>query len=144
MTGPFDESVAEHKAVRCGIERGNGIACLRTSTEAKTAMEESFNIQLVEDLALRKDPLPWWYVCSGDTQYAKTWGDWGRVFRVTSVGRVLLDLVVRELEITMVARKGSARMVGELVKGGDCIGEGVRLGIFTPMFFLIGEKPHDR
>ncbi|KAF2866129.1 putative tocopherol O-methyltransferase [Massariosphaeria phaeospora] len=140
MTDVFDESVPAHTAIRNGIERGNGIASLRTAAVAQAAFEKSFNVHLIEDLALRKDPLPWWYVCSGDTQFAKTWGDWGRVFRMTAAGRVMLDVVVRGLEFTTVARKGSARMVRELVKGGDCIGEGGRKGVFTPMFLMIGEK----
>lgn len=142
MTDKFDPSVQKHVSIRSGIERGNGIACVRTATEAKAAMEKSFSVQLAEDLALRGDPLPWWYVCSGDTQFAEEWRDWGRVFRMTPVGRVLLQVIVRSLELTTIARKGSAKMVKELVQSGDWLAEGGKTGVFTPMFMMIGEKPN--
>ncbi|ORY04286.1 S-adenosyl-L-methionine-dependent methyltransferase [Clohesyomyces aquaticus] len=140
MTDSFDASVPRHIAIRTGIEKGNGIASLRTAVEARSAMEKSFSIQLAENLAERKDTLPWWYFCSGDTKFAFTWREWGQVFRMTALGRVLLDIFIRLLEILGVTRKGSARIVRKLVKGADSIVEGEQKVLFTPMYFMIGEK----
>lgn len=145
MADTFDPSNPRHIALRHGMERGNGIACIRTSAEAQDAMGKAgFVIEAAEDLADHKDPLPWWYFCAGDTEYAQGWADWGRVARMTSVGRVVLDLVIRGLEVVRVARKGTAKMAKEMIHGGDCIAEAGRNKLFTPMFLMIGLKPnHD-
>ena len=86
MADYFDASNSRHAYLRHCIERGNGIACILNSTEAKEAMGQAgFAVERVEDLADHEDPLPWWYFCSGSTEYAQTWTDWGRVARVTSI-----------------------------------------------------------
>ncbi|PVI01964.1 putative tocopherol O-methyltransferase [Periconia macrospinosa] len=138
----FDPSVEQHIALRTGIERGNGIANIRTSDEAISAIKDSgFDLEVAEDIAEHEDPLPWWYVCDGSTEYARTWADWGRVARMTRFGRIALHFAIKCLEITGVARKGTAIMAKEMIGGGDCIASAARKGLFTPMYLLIGQKP---
>ena len=57
-----------------------------------------------------------------------------------SVGWILLGLAIRALEITGVARKGTASMAKEMIHGGDCIAEAGRKKLFTPMHHLLGVK----
>lgn len=45
---------------------------------------------------------------------------------MTAVGRVILDLVNRGLELTGVARKGTATMAKDMICGVDCIEEAGR------------------
>jgi hypothetical protein len=71
MADKFDPLNSHHAALRYGMERGNGIASIRTSTEAQDAMKQAgFVIEVAEDLAAHHDALPWWYFCAGDTKYA--------------------------------------------------------------------------
>jgi sterol 24-C-methyltransferase len=125
------------------MERGNGIACIRTSDEAQDAMRKAgFLLERAENLAEHKDPLPWWYFCAGGTEYALGWKDWGRVVRMTGPGRIALDLFIRGLELVGVARRGTAKMAKEMIAGADCIAEAGRDMLFTPMYFMIGLKPN--
>lgn len=111
MADTFDPSNPRHLYLRHGIERGNGIACIRTSKEAQDAMiKAGFVVETAVNLANHKDPLPWWYFCAGDTEHGQGWADWGRIARMTSIGRVMLGLAIQVLEITRVARKGTANM----------------------------------
>ncbi|KAF2649369.1 sterol 24-C-methyltransferase [Lophiostoma macrostomum CBS 122681] len=143
MADKFDPSNTDHVALRYGMERGNGIACIRTSTEAQDAMKKAgFAIEVAEDLAAYQDALPWWYFCAGDTKYAQGLADWGRIARMTAPGRVALDVVIRILELLGVARKGTAAMAKEMIHGGDCIAKAGRNYLFTPMFLMIGPFEH--
>ena len=84
MADKFDPEIPRHVYLRSGIERGNGIACIRTSTEASDAMRAAgFTLKVAENLAEHRDPLPWWYFCDGDTKYAESMSDWLRVGKLS-------------------------------------------------------------
>ena len=71
MADKFDPLNPQHTALRYGMERGNGIASIRTSAEAQDAMKSAgFVTEVAENLAEHDDPLPWWFFCDGSTQYA--------------------------------------------------------------------------
>ncbi|CAG8492220.1 13018_t:CDS:1, partial [Racocetra persica] len=42
-----------------------------------------------------------------------------------------------------IAPTGSLQTQSVLETAGDCIAEGGKLGIFTPMYLLVGRKPVD-
>ncbi len=105
----FDTSNSRHTFLRHGIERGNGIVQICTSAEAEAAMSSAgFILEKSGDLGDNNDPIPWWYVCSGSTEFAKTWTDWGRVARMTLPSRVALKFIIESLEFVGIARKGTA------------------------------------
>ncbi|KAF1974728.1 S-adenosyl-L-methionine-dependent methyltransferase, partial [Bimuria novae-zelandiae CBS 107.79] len=86
MADKFDTENKRHVYLRSGMERGNGIACIRISTEAKEAMKTAgFTVEVAEDLAEHEDPLPWWYFCDGATQHAHSVSDWFRVGKLSIV-----------------------------------------------------------
>lgn len=95
MTGEFDPNNSRHVYLRSGMERGNGIACIRTSGEAKDAMKAAgFTLEVAEDLAAsHKDALPWWYFCNGETQYAQDMADWFRVGKLPQCSNTHLKLL---------------------------------------------------
>ncbi|KAF2012752.1 S-adenosyl-L-methionine-dependent methyltransferase [Aaosphaeria arxii CBS 175.79] len=145
MADKFDPGNPQHVYLRAGMERGNGIACIRTSAEASDAIKVAgFTLEVAENLAEHEDPLPWWYFCDGETKYAQSVADWFRVVRMTKPGRVGLDIVIRLLELAGVARKGTAKMAKEMIHGGDCIAEAGKQHMFTPMYFMLGLKPANR
>jgi len=141
LSPAFDISNARHIALRNGMERGNGIPCLRTSDEAQDAMNKAgFVLEAAEDMADHNDPQPWWYFCAGGTEYAQGWKDWGRVVRMTGPGRVAFNILLKGLEALRVVRQGSAVIAREMIRGADCIAEAGRDRLFTPMFLMIGVK----
>lgn len=76
LANNFDANNPRHIYLRHGLKRGNGIACVRTSAEAKHALHSAgFVLERSEELGDNNDPIPWWYVCSGATEFAKTWAD---------------------------------------------------------------------
>lgn len=82
MADAFSAENPRHVYLRSGIERGNGIACIRTAAEASDAMKKAgFELEVAQDLAAKHgdDELPWWYFCDGDTRFAQGLADWLRV-----------------------------------------------------------------
>lgn len=58
MADKFDPSDPRHDRLRYVIERGNGIACLRTSKKTHDAMiEAEFTVKRAENLGDNNDPI---------------------------------------------------------------------------------------
>jgi len=142
MTDQFDETNAEHRAIRLGIERGNGISHMRPRTDAVDAIKAAgFVLEHEEDLAERNDEIPWYYPLSGDWQYTQTLWDLLSIVRMSWVGRTAMHHLLRCLETIRVAPRGTAQTAAELAAGADSLVKGGKLHIFTPMYFMIAKKP---
>lgn len=142
MTDRFDEANAEHRAVRLGIERGNGIAHMRPRADAVAAMRAAgFVLELEEDLAERPDQVPWYYPLSGEWRYTRTLWDFLSVVRMSWLGRTAMGGLLRTLEAVRVAPRGTAQTADELAAGAESLVKGGKMGLFTPMYFMIGKKP---
>ena len=142
MTDRFDESNAEHRAIRLGIERGNGISHMRPRTDAIAAMKAvGFELELEEDLAERPDRHPWYYPLSGEWQYTHTLWDLLSVVRMSWIGRTAMRRLLKGLEMFKLAPRGTALTAEELAAGADALVKGGKLHLFTPMYFMIGKKP---
>ncbi|KAE8373663.1 S-adenosyl-L-methionine-dependent methyltransferase [Aspergillus bertholletiae] len=142
MTDQFDESNPKHRAIRLGIERGNGIVNMRTQTEAAEAIQAAgFVLEHEEDLATRPDPIPWYYPIAGELRHARSLWDLLTVLRMTKFGRGAMGYLLWTLETLRLAPSGTSETGTELAGGGDNLVEGGRLGLFTPMYFMIGKKP---
>lgn len=142
LTDNFDPADPTHASIRLSIERGNGIPSLQTKSVARAAMQNAgFDLIATEDLAERKDALPWWYPISGDIKSAKGFKDWLLVIRNTQWGRVGVKLIVRILETVRHAPKGTLKMTEEFITAADGMVEGGNKGLFTPMYLMVGQKP---
>lgn len=142
MTDQFDESNAEHRAIRLGIERGNGISHMRPSTDAVNAIKAAgFVLEHAEDLAQRPDATPWYYPIAGEWQYTRTLWDLFSVVRMSRIGRSTMHNFLRGLETIRVAPRGTAQTADELAAGAENLVQGGKLGIFTPMYFMVAKKP---
>ncbi|EIT80311.1 putative tocopherol O-methyltransferase [Aspergillus flavus] len=142
MTDRFDESNPKHRAIRLGIERGNGIVNMRTQNEAAEAIQAAgFVLEHEEDLAARPDPIPWYYPIAGELRHARSLWDLLTVLRMTKLGRGVMGYLLWTLETLRMAPSGTAETATELASGADSLVEGGRLGLFTPMYFMIGRKP---
>ncbi|KAJ8116883.1 hypothetical protein OPT61_g1790 [Boeremia exigua] len=142
MTDRFDESNAEHRAIRLGIERGNGISHMRPRTDAINAIKAAgFVLEHEEDLAERPDATPWYYPIAGEWQYTRTLWDLFSVVRMSRIGRGAMHNFLRALETVRVAPRGTAQTADELAAGAESLVQGGKLGVFTPMYFMIAKKP---
>ncbi|KAB8206437.1 Methyltransferase domain protein [Aspergillus parasiticus SU-1] len=142
MTDRFDESNPKHRAIRLGIERGNGIVNMRTQNEAAEAIQAAgFVLEHEEDLAARLDPIPWYYPIAGELRHTRSLWDLLTVLRMTKLGRGAMGYLLWTLETLWLAPSGTAETATELANGADSLVEGGRLGLFTPMYFMIGRKP---
>ena len=142
MTDSFDESNAEHRAIRLGIERGNGIVNMRTRADATRAIQAAgFQLEHKEDLAARPDVIPWYYPLAGDWQHARSLWDLFTMLRMTKLGRDTMGRLLWGLETLRVAPPGTTETAGELDGAADNLVKGGKLGLFTPMYFMIGRKP---
>jgi sterol 24-C-methyltransferase len=142
MTDRFDENNSEHRAVRLGIERGNGISHMRPRTDALEAIKAAgFVLEHEEDLAERPDDVPWYYPISGEWQYTHTLWDLLSVLRMSPLGRTAMHNFLRALEVFRIVPHGTARTGDELALSAENLVKGGKLGIFTPMYFMIARKP---
>jgi sterol 24-C-methyltransferase len=142
MTDRFDDSDPRHRAVRLGIERGNGIVSMRSRAEAVDAFSAAgFVREYEDDLAARQDPVPWYYPIAGELRHARSLWDLMTVLRMTRVGRAAVGGLLGALEMLRVAPAGTAETAAELAGAAESLVEGGREGLFTPMFLMVGRKP---
>jgi sterol 24-C-methyltransferase len=82
MTDKFDPKNSEHLDVRRRIERGDGIANMKTVKEAIAEFEfVGLDVLHMEDHALKGlQSRPWWTPLDGDTSKFSDWSDWMMVF----------------------------------------------------------------
>lgn len=81
MTDKFDPKNSQHLDVRRRIERGDGIANMKTTKEAMADFKfAGFEVTRVEDHALKGlQSRPWWLPLDGDTSKFLDRSDWWMV-----------------------------------------------------------------
>lgn len=142
MTDTFDPKNPTHRFLRLGIERGNGIVSMRTRTEALDAFHNAgFILEYEDDLAARDDPIPWYYPIAGELKHARGLWDLFTVLRMSRLGRGGMGMLLWVLEGLRIAPAGTRDTAEELSGAAECLVEGGRLGLFTPMYLMVGRKP---
>lgn len=142
MNDKYDDSLASHRAIRLGIERGNGISNMVPRKSALEAIKAAgFTVEYEEDLAQRPDSTPWYAPLDGDFKNARTAWDFLTGLRLTTVGRYAIGSLLRTLEAVRVAPPGTAQTAHELSLGADSLVAGGKQGLFTPMYLMIAKKP---
>ncbi|EEQ32547.1 Delta(24)-sterol C-methyltransferase [Microsporum canis] len=142
MTDRFDASNPEHRAIRLGIERGNGIVNMPTRSDAVAAIQAAgFVLEYEDDLAERPDPVPWYYPIAGEWNHARSLWDMFTMLRMTRLGRGAMGNLLWSLEKLRLAPQGTAEVASELAAGADNLVKGGKLGLFTPMYLMVGKKP---
>jgi sterol 24-C-methyltransferase len=134
VTDRYDESNAEHRAIKRGIEEGNGLIDMGTSAQLPAAIEQA-GFDLIEHYdAIRDGGFPW-YEPLASTKLSVSG------FRSSTVGRKVTNSSLRLLELLRVVPKGAADVAIFLDKTAVALVAGGRTGIFTPMYFLYARKP---
>ncbi|KAI5288876.1 Replication factor C (RF-C) subunit, partial [Ascosphaera acerosa] len=144
MTDKYDPNNEEHRAVRLGIEQGDGISNMDTQAEALRSIKAAgFDLIVSEDLALRPDAIPWYYPIAGQLKYASSLWDLLSVLRMTRLGRSTLNYALGVCERLGLFPAGSKKTGESLAYAADCLVKGGQMGLFTPMYLMVGKKPLD-
>jgi sterol 24-C-methyltransferase len=136
MTDAFDASSVEHRRIKRAIERGDGLPDLVRMSEVGAAVRRAgFDVLDLRDVALDCDPTTPWYLplTGGDGGL----GSWTR----RPLARAATRRLVATLEAVRIAPKGASQVSDFLNEAADALVEAGRLGIFTPMVFLLARKP---
>lgn len=142
MTDLYNESDPNHRSIRLGIERGDGIANMCSRTEAVRAIQAAgFLLEHDEDLAERGDKIPWWSPLSGEMKYVSGVRELVGALRLSWWGRTAMRWFLGGLEVVRLAPGGTAATAAELEIAAESLVDGARKGLFTPMYFMVGRKP---
>lgn len=136
MTDKYDPNNSEHKAIKLGIESGNGIPNLDTTQVVVEALKQSgYEILEYGDVAVPSDqfPVPWYHdFVPGFTISG---------FKLTRPGRIVTNFFVSILEFIRLAPPGSAKLQRTLIHTADALTVGGQKQVFTPAFFFHVRKP---
>jgi sterol 24-C-methyltransferase len=144
MTDKYDNDNPDHRRVRLGIEQGSGISKMVKVEEALAAMKTAgFEMIRNEDLADRPDITPWYYPLAGDFKMMGSIWDIFTIARMTWWGRGLIHKFVGTMEMAKIFPYGSQKTADSLALTADCLVEGGREKLFTPMYLMVGRKPAD-
>lgn len=135
MTSLFDDSNAQHRAIRKGIELGSGVTTVPTYSEVLRAVQEAgFELVSHEDLApAGASEHPWYLPLSAKFSV-------NGVYR-TPLGRKLLHATLEVGEALRIAPPGTADVCQVLCGNADALVAGGKAGIFTPMYLIHARKP---
>ena len=142
MTAAYDNDDARHREIRLGIEQGDGISNMVKISEALDAVRAAgFVLEHHEDLAERPDATPWYYPLAGDFRMMGSVWDFFTIARMTTWGRSAIHKFVGLLEMVGVAPRGTQKTADSLAVAADCLVEGGRKKLFTPMYLMVARKP---
>ncbi|KAJ7269725.1 sterol 24-C-methyltransferase [Mycena rebaudengoi] len=117
MTDEWDASNPEHAKLQHEIELGNGIPEMRPLKLAREALKTvGFELKHEEDLADRKDVVPWYYPLEGDIRKAQTVWDYITVWRMSWSGIFVTHNALWIME-----------KLGLVPKGTHDVGEALRI-----------------
>ena len=142
MTDAYDNDNSEHRAIRLGIEQGNGISNMEKIQVALDAIKAAgFELELNEDLADRPDAMPWYWPLSGDFRMMASIWDFFTILRLTYFGRSAVHRFVGILEKLRLAPYGTQKTADSLALAADNLVAGGRQKLFTPMYLMVARKP---
>lgn len=137
-TDRYRPESAEHQAIKKGIEKGNALPDLASTSDVIAALEGA-GLDVIEsrDVAPDADPeTPWYLPLSGRFSLDG--------FKHTAIGRASTHAFVRVLEALRIAPRGSTATSAFLQDAATALVQGGQSGIFTPMFYFHARKPAQR
>jgi sterol 24-C-methyltransferase len=134
MTDLYDPNNAEHRRIKVGIEKGNGVADLISTHEVEKSLRDvGFELLEASDWALTANPeTPWYQPLQSGFSLSG--------FRNSRAGAFVTHQVVRVLETIRLSPKGTVKTHDVLRLAQSALVEGGEKGIFTPMFFFLARK----
>jgi len=138
MTDKYDAKNETHQKIKHGIEEGNGLPTLAMNADiVECARKAGFEVLEVSDIAVdaRKQGF------TVDWQQPLK-GGWDNI-PGTKIGRFLTHKMVTVFEYLKIAPKGTVETSAMLMSTAEDLVRGADLGIFTPMLFILCQKPSE-
>lgn len=141
VTDRYDARNADHRAVKHGIEKGDGLPDMVHPSKVVEALK-TVGFEVVDSFDAAEtapkdgNEVPWYSTLQGSV-----WSP--SQFRHSALGRFCTQRMVNALEAIKVAPKGTGKTHEMLCTAADNLAKGGEWGIFTPMFFFIARKPLD-
>lgn len=137
MTDQYDPKNAEHRAIKEGIELGNGLPDIATIPAVLEAVKKA-GFELVEEFDHHKtlhspNEIPWYEPLHGTFSL--------QGFRHTQLGRTSTHFCVNYLEKFGLAPAGTTRVHEMLSLTAQDLVRGGQLQIFTPDYYFLARKP---
>ena len=132
----FDSADRRHLKIKDNIEKGAGLVTIAVPAEVDDALREvGFEILEARDIATQGTlDIPWYEPLVGS-------GISLAGFRRSKFGRLFVQRMLLLLAAAGVAQRGTADVNRVLNLAADGLAEAGRLGIFTPMYFVLARKP---
>ena len=136
MTDLFDAENTEHLKIKADMEYAGALPPIPPPNEVADALRKvGFEILENRDLAAEAPPgIPWYQPLVGS---GFSFAD----FRSSAVGRRLTHASLWLLEQLRIVPQGTTHVAAMLNLAADTLAEAGRLGIFTPMYFILARKP---
>ncbi|KAJ1920971.1 Delta(24)-sterol C-methyltransferase [Mycoemilia scoparia] len=141
LTDKFDSNNPQHCKMARDIEEGDGIPKLFSTDVCVEAVKKvGFNIEFAEDMTTYTqvgNEIPWYKdLDCGYVNFSSIQG-----FARSEVGRKFTTNGVALLEKVGIAPKGTVKVQEVLMTAADGLVKGAKIGIFTPMFLVVAQKP---
>ena len=136
MTDRFDAADPDHQRLKADMEYSGGLPDIARPHDVDDALREAgFELLDARDLAAEAPPgIPWYLPLVGSgLSFAR--------IRSSAAGRRLTHGSIWLLERLRLVPRGTTRVSSLLNLAAASIGEAGRLGIFTPMYFVLARKP---
>jgi len=137
LTDTYDDSNPKHKKARQQVEKGNALPQIISANQSvKSFKNVGFEVLSAVDLheyATQHGQLPWY----GTLEAKCSLENLPQSYIATAVTHSLC----RVMEKVGLAPKGTVRAHDILLEGRDGLVAAGQLGIFTPMFLVIAQKP---
>ena len=162
LTDKYDAENPEHVRIKKQIEEGDGLPDIATTHHClKSLKEAGFEILEERDLVLDEyggwqDPKTGEYSLSKEARkhyrggkpwmlpLMPSWNPFTQRFQFNWFGLRLTTYSLKILEFLRLAPAGTSRTQMLLQSGGMGLARGGELGIFTPMYLMVGRVPLDK
>lgn len=127
----YDPNLAEHQAIKYSIELGNGLPDLTGPKDCQRALKQAgFEVDDFRDLATDPgfSPVPW---------YQPFFDGW----LTTPWAITITNKIVAFLETIRILPTGTHLIHSHLAGGAEGLVEGGKRNLFTPMLFILAQKP---
>ena len=136
MTERFDAENSDHRRLKSDMEYGAALSDIARPHEIDEALRTvGFEILETRELAAAAPPgIPWYQPLVGSgLSFAS--------LRSSAAGRRMTHGTLWLLERLRIVPRGTTRVSAILNVGAAAFAEAGRLGIFSPMYFILARKP---
>ena len=136
LTHRFDPEDSRHRKIKTDLEVGGALPDIAYPRQVDDALRE-VEFELLETRDLSENPgrgIPWYQPLAGSRLSLAG-------FRRSQAGRIVTHSTLRVLEALRIVPKGTLHVSRLLDLCAAAMVESGRLGIFTPMYFVLARKP---